>query len=69
MFGCVCDIAAWPDVPTRVVTGADDRFFPLGLQQRIARERLGVEPHVVPGGHLVALSQPELLTDVLLETV
>jgi pimeloyl-ACP methyl ester carboxylesterase len=69
VFACVCDIAAWPDVPTRVVSGADDRFFPLALQQRVARERLGVEPRVVPGGHLVALSQPQSLTDVLLEGV
>jgi len=67
VFTSECDIAVWPDVPTRVVSGADDRFFPLAFQQRVARERLGVEPRVVPGGHLVALSQPQVLADVLLE--
>jgi pimeloyl-ACP methyl ester carboxylesterase len=67
VFGSVCAFDAWPDVPTRVVSGADDRFFPLELQQRIARERLGVEPRVVPGGHLVALSQPQSLVDALLD--
>jgi pimeloyl-ACP methyl ester carboxylesterase len=67
VFGSVCDLADWPDVPTRVIAGADDRFFPLDLQRRVARERLGVEPRVVPGGHLVALSQPRVLADVLLE--
>jgi len=67
VFGSVCDIRAWPDVPTRVITGADDRFFPLALQQRVARERLGAEPHVVPGGHLVALSQPDVLASALME--
>lgn len=57
-FASPCAIAAWPDVPTRVVAGAEDRFFPLALQQRVARDRLGVEPTVVPGGHLCALSYP-----------
>lgn len=67
VFGSVCDIATWPEIVTRVISGADDRFFPLALQQRIARERLGLEPIVVPGGHLVALSQPQALVDLLLE--
>jgi pimeloyl-ACP methyl ester carboxylesterase len=65
VFESVCDLAAWPDVPTRVVAGADDRFFPVAFQQRVARERLGVDPVVIPGGHLVALSQPEALADAL----
>jgi hypothetical protein len=49
---------AWPDVSTRVVSGRDDRLFPLDFQIRIARERLGITPDVLPGGHLVALSHP-----------
>jgi pimeloyl-ACP methyl ester carboxylesterase len=69
VFESVCDITAWPDVPTHVICGADDRFFPLAFQQRIARERLGVEPLVVPGGHLVALSQPRALADALLGVI
>jgi pimeloyl-ACP methyl ester carboxylesterase len=67
VFASVCDIDAWPDVPTRVISGADDRFFPLPFQQRLARERLGLEPRVVAGGHLVALSQPRALAEALLE--
>ncbi|HET6166011.1 MAG TPA: alpha/beta fold hydrolase [Marmoricola sp.] len=69
VFSSVCDIGRWPDIPTVVISGADDRFFPLPFQQRIARERLGVEPRVVPGGHLAALSQPGALVDALLESV
>lgn len=65
IFASVCDVAAMPDVPTTVITGADDRFFPAALQQRVARERLGVEPVLVPGGHLAALSHPEELAAVL----
>jgi pimeloyl-ACP methyl ester carboxylesterase len=41
--------------------GRDDRFFPAGFQRRVARERLGVSADEMPGGHLVALSQPEEL--------
>ena len=59
-------LEAWPDVPTRVIATAEDRFFPLAFQQRVARERLGVEPVVVPGGHLAALSRPVELADALL---
>ncbi len=60
-FDDICTFDAWPPIPVDVVAGRDDRFFPLELQQRVARERLGVEPIVVPGGHLAALSQPREL--------
>ncbi|WP_200945137.1 MULTISPECIES: alpha/beta fold hydrolase [unclassified Nocardioides] len=56
---------AWPDVPTTVLAGADDRLFPPELQQRVARERLGIDADVVPGGHLVALADPDLVADWL----
>ncbi len=51
-------LTAWPQVPTRVLGGRDDRFFPVGFQRRVARERLELELEELPGGHLVALSQP-----------
>src|SRR5690242_9305960 len=56
-------LTAWPDVPTRVVVGRDDRFFPADFQRRVAKERLGIDVDVVPGGHLVALSYPVELVD------
>jgi pimeloyl-ACP methyl ester carboxylesterase len=62
-LGDPCEFDAWPDVPTHVISGRDDRCFPLEFQQRVARERLGIEPDVVPGGHLVALSYPVELVD------
>jgi pimeloyl-ACP methyl ester carboxylesterase len=65
-FESVCDFEAWPSVPIRVVAGADDRFFPVGFQQTRARERLGLEADVLPGGHLIALSQPTGVADYLL---
>jgi hypothetical protein len=47
------------------VAGRDDRFFPLEFQRRVARDRLGVAPVVVPGGHLDALSRPDELAAVI----
>jgi pimeloyl-ACP methyl ester carboxylesterase len=52
-------------VPTHVVIARDDRFFPAEFQRRVARERLGIPGDEVPGGHLVALSQPDELTQRL----
>ena len=31
---------------------------PAEFQRRVARERLGIEADEIPGGHLVALSNP-----------
>ena len=56
---------AWPDVPTRVLAGRDDRLFPLAFQRRIAHERLGIRVDVLPGGHMLALSHPRELADRL----
>ena len=65
-FSQPCDIKEWPGVPTRVVAGRDDRFFPVAFQRRVARDRLGLETDEVPGGHLAALSYPAELADRLL---
>ena len=45
-------------MPTRVIQVSDDRLFPLEFQRRVVRSRLGLELEVMPGGHLMALSQP-----------
>jgi pimeloyl-ACP methyl ester carboxylesterase len=66
VFGSVCDFDAWPSVPIRVVAGADDRFFPAEFQRKLARDRLGLEADVLPGGHLIALAQPSGLAKYLL---
>jgi pimeloyl-ACP methyl ester carboxylesterase len=58
-------LRGWPEVPTRVVAGRDDRFFPAAFQRRVAAERLGLPVDEVPGGHLVALSRPVELADRL----
>ena len=43
----------------------DDRFFPADWMRRIVKERLGITPDEIDGGHLVALSRPVELADLL----
>src|SRR5215471_6201590 len=66
VFGSACDFTAWPPVPIRAVAGAGDRFFPAGFQRALARDRLDIEADVLPGGHLIALAQPDSLASYLL---
>ncbi|MFI2752919.1 alpha/beta fold hydrolase [Cellulomonas sp. P22] len=66
VFGSVCDFTAW-GAPVHVLAGADDRFFPLGFQRAVARDRLGLPVEVLPGGHLVALARPDELVGRLLQ--
>ncbi|HYI46696.1 MAG TPA: alpha/beta hydrolase, partial [Actinomycetota bacterium] len=56
---------AWPSIPTKVLIGRDDRFFPAEFQRRVAKERLGIAADEMPGGHLVALSRPKELAERL----
>ena len=65
LFALPWPLAKWPDVATRFLQGRDDRFFPIAFQRRIVRERLGIPVDEMPGGHLVALSQPAELADRL----
>jgi pimeloyl-ACP methyl ester carboxylesterase len=61
LFETPFPLERWPNVPTRVFAGRDDRFFPCEFQRRLARDRLGLDIEELPGGHLLALSQPEAL--------
>jgi len=65
VFAAPWPVAAWPDVPTRVLAAREDRFFAVEFQRRVARERLGITPDEMPGGHLVALSRPRELAERL----
>jgi pimeloyl-ACP methyl ester carboxylesterase len=59
----------WPDVSTTVLAGRDDRFFPYEFQCRVAKERLDLDAEQLPGGHLLALSQPATLVARLLRNL
>jgi pimeloyl-ACP methyl ester carboxylesterase len=56
---------AWPDIPTHVLAGSNDRIFPLDFMRRLSQERLNVEPDVIETGHLPALARPKELADRL----
>jgi pimeloyl-ACP methyl ester carboxylesterase len=58
-------LESWPDVPTRILIGRNDRLFPADFQRRVARERLGITPDEMEGGHLLALSRPRELVERL----
>ena len=64
-FGDPWPLEAWPDVPTVLLAGRDDRFFPPDFQRRVAAGRLGLPVEELPGGHLAALSYPAELADRL----
>jgi pimeloyl-ACP methyl ester carboxylesterase len=56
---------AWPDVPTRYLLCWDDRLFPADWMRGVVRERLGIEPDEIDGGHCLALSRPRELAERL----
>jgi pimeloyl-ACP methyl ester carboxylesterase len=58
-------LGSWPDVPTRVLLCRDDRLFPAAFLRRVAKERLGIIPDELEGGHCPALSRPKELADRL----
>jgi hypothetical protein len=58
-------LSAWPDVPTRVLLCRDDRVFPAAFLRSVARERLGITPDEIDGGHCISLSRPGELAERL----
>jgi pimeloyl-ACP methyl ester carboxylesterase len=58
-------LAEWPSVPCSSIVCAADRTIQPVWSRRIARERLGVEPIELPGGHCPHVSRPGPLAQVL----
>lgn len=56
-----------PDVPTLAIVCRDDLFFPPSFMRRQVRDRLGIEPVEIPGGHYASLSHPEAVAAALNE--
>jgi pimeloyl-ACP methyl ester carboxylesterase len=61
----VTPLPAWPAVPSAYIVCADDRTATPTWARRAARERLGVEPIELPGGHCPFLSRPGPLAEAL----
>jgi pimeloyl-ACP methyl ester carboxylesterase len=55
----------WPDVPTKVLLCRGDRMFTPEFQRRVTRERLGIEPDEMDGGHYISISRPHVLAERL----
>ena len=60
-------LEGWPDTPARYLLCRDDRMFPASWARRHARERLGIEPDEMDGGHYITLSRPRELAQRLAE--
>lgn len=58
-------LAAWPQVPTRVIACTEDRMFPLPLVERVALDRLGVTAEHLVSGHLPGFAHPRTLAGLL----
>lgn len=58
-------LEAWPATPTRYLLCRHDRMFPAAWTRRHVRERLGIEPDELDGGHYISLSRPSELADRL----
>lgn len=56
---------AWPDIPTKFILCAEDRFFPPDFFRRLVSDRLNIAPDEIQGSHCVALSRPTELADLL----
>jgi pimeloyl-ACP methyl ester carboxylesterase len=61
----VTPLPTWPDVPCAYIVCTDDRTATPAWARRAARERLGVEPIEIPGGHCPFLSRPAQLAGAL----
>ena len=64
-YGEPCPLEALPAVPVAYVLCADDRIVSPDWSRAAARERLGVEPVELPGGHSPFLSRPAALAELL----
>ena len=60
-----CSLSIWPAVPASCILCLDDRTIQPEWSRRAARERLGIDPIELPGGHCPCVSRPDALAEVL----
>jgi len=61
----ICPVKEWPGVAVSSIVCKEDRTMTPGWSRRTARERLGIEPIEIDGGHCPHVSRPAELADVL----
>ena len=54
----VTPLTAWPDVPSAYIVCRDDRAVSPDWARRAARDRLGIEPVEIDGGHSPFITRP-----------
>jgi pimeloyl-ACP methyl ester carboxylesterase len=62
----ICPLTVWPAVPSSYILCTEDRAIQPQWSRRAARERLGVDPIELPGGHCPYASRPAELADALI---
>ncbi|HEY7142136.1 MAG TPA: alpha/beta fold hydrolase [Methylomirabilota bacterium] len=60
-----CPLRAWPPGDTACILCREDHAISPAWSRRVARERLGVEPIELDGGHSPFISRPSVLAGVL----
>jgi pimeloyl-ACP methyl ester carboxylesterase len=60
-------LAAHPRIPTTAIVCRDDAFFPADFMRRQVRDRLGIEPREIAGGHYAPLSNPQGVAEALMD--
>jgi pimeloyl-ACP methyl ester carboxylesterase len=65
IFDETTPLAAWPDVESRSIVCREDRTLDPEWVRRAARERLGVEPVEIAGGHSPFLTRPSDLARII----
>jgi pimeloyl-ACP methyl ester carboxylesterase len=60
-----CPLDRLPDLPTSYVACRDDRMVSAGWARNAARDRLGIDPIEIEGGHSPFLTRPRELADLL----
>jgi pimeloyl-ACP methyl ester carboxylesterase len=61
----VTPLVAWPEVPSAYIVCRDDRAVNPDWARGAARERLGIEPVEIDGGHSPFLTRPAELARLL----
>jgi pimeloyl-ACP methyl ester carboxylesterase len=62
----ICPAERWPDVRSAYIVCVDDRTVTPAWARSAARQRLGVAPVELPGGHCPHVSRPAQLAEALL---
>jgi pimeloyl-ACP methyl ester carboxylesterase len=61
-----CPLKEWPDVPAAYLLCREDGVINPAWSREAARERLGVEPIEIAGGHTAPLARPAAVAEALI---